>query len=196
MSRRMITCLSLRLAIFLMVGICGCTHLELQKGSAKNFVPQKLETRHTIIHYQNIGDLRKFNRKIDYPTGEWGFLSSLFESGSDNLHDNVSKKVDAIFEKAQHLLGMRKRMDKVKIYICDTRKQLNQKYYEFYGRPSRFRAWYVYELNSIYLSLNDLNEGMLGHELAHAIIDHYLQVRPPRASAEILATYVDVHLFD
>jgi hypothetical protein len=180
----------------MLVGISSCTHAEVQKDFSQNFVPHKFETRHTIIHYESIEDLKTFNRKIDYPAAKWGILSSLIESNSDNLHDNVSKKVDAIFEKAQHLLGMRQRMDKVKIHICDNRKQLNQKYYEFYGRPSRFRAWYVYELNAIYLSLNDLDEGMLSHELAHAIIDHYLLVRPPRASAEILATYVDVHLFD
>jgi hypothetical protein len=30
--------------------------------------------------------------------------------------------------------------------------------------------------------------------LAHFIIDHYLLVRPPAATAEILARYVDSHL--
>ena len=38
--------------------------------------------------------------------------------------------------------------------------------------------------------------GMLAHEMAHAIIDDFLQVRPPMASAEILARYVDAHLND
>jgi len=35
---------------------------------------------------------------------------------------------------------------------------------------------------------------MLAHEIAHAIIDNYLSVRPPRATAEILARYVGKHL--
>ncbi|MEH0019750.1 MAG: hypothetical protein V6Z89_08855 [Desulfobacter sp.] len=35
---------------------------------------------------------------------------------------------------------------------------------------------------------------MLAHEIAHAVVDHYLDVRPPRATAEILARYVDAHL--
>ena len=34
----------------------------------------------------------------------------------------------------------------------------------------------------------------MAHEIAHAIIDHYLLIRPPRATAEILAHYVDEHL--
>jgi hypothetical protein len=37
---------------------------------------------------------------------------------------------------------------------------------------------------------------MLAHEMAHSIIDHYLRVRPPHATAEILARYVDGHLFE
>ena len=148
------------------------------------------------IHYQSIEDLKKFNRKIAYHTGKWGVMSTIFGSNSDTLHDKVRKKVDGIFEKAQHLLGMRKRMHKVHIYICRNKKQLDDNYHRIYSKPCRFRAWYVYELNAVYVNHQDLDEGMLSHELAHSIIDHYLLVRPPRASAEILASYVDLHLFD
>ena len=42
--------------------------------------------------------------------------------------------------------------------------------------------------------MQDVHAGMLAHELAHAIIDHYLTVRPPAQTAEILARYVDSHL--
>ena len=156
----------------------------------------QLETRHTIIHYQSIGDLKQFNRKISYHTGKWGVLSTIFGSNSDVLQDKVRKKVDGIFEKVQHLLGMRKRMDKVRIHVCRNKKQLHDNYYRIYEKPGRFRAWYAYELNAVYVNHQDLDEGMLSHELTHAIVDQYLLVRPPRASAEILARYVDLHLFD
>ena len=45
------------------------------------------------------------------------------------------------------------------------------------------------------MNARDLSAGMLAHECAHAIVDHYLAVRPPRATAEILARYVDGHLY-
>ena len=54
----------------------------------------------------------------------------------------------------------------------------------------------MYEYNTVYLNVQDVHEGMLAHELAHAIIDNFMAVRPPRATAEILATYVDKHLFE
>ncbi len=60
---------------------------------------------------------------------------------------------------------------------------------------TRIRAWYIYEQNTIYINNDDVHEGILAHEIAHAIIDHYLTVRPPRATAEILARYVDKHLY-
>ena len=56
-------------------------------------------------------------------------------------------------------------------------------------------AWYLYQYHSIYINLEDLHEGILAHEMAHSIIDHYLIIRPPGATAEILARYVDSHLF-
>jgi len=162
----------------------------------EDFVWHHLETRHTIIHYRSIEDLKQFDRKIAYHTGKWGVLSTIFRSNSDTIHDKVTKKTDGIFEKAQQLLDMRKRMDKVNIYICRNKKQLHDNYYKIFRRPCRYRAWYAYELNAVYVNHQDLDEGMLSHELAHSIIDHYLLVRPPRASAEILASYVDRHLFD
>ena len=46
------------------------------------------------------------------------------------------------------------------------------------------------------IRVQDINEGILAHEMAHAIIDHFFDIRPPRATAEILARYVDKHLND
>ena len=63
------------------------------------------------------------------------------------------------------------------------------------GRQLRTRAWYIYDLNTIFINVQDIDEGILTHKLAHHIIDHCLKVRPPKATAEILARYVDKHLY-
>lgn len=172
--------------------LAGCVHGNQVSAP----VWQLIETRYTIIHYQSIADLKQFDRKISYPSDKWDALNSLFGSNSETLHARVENKVDRIFEKAQNILGMRKPMDKVHIHICRDRKQLDDQCISIYGRPSRFRAWYVYQLNAVYVNRGDLDEGILSHELAHSIIDHYLLVRPPKATAEILASYVDLHLYD
>ena len=56
------------------------------------------------------------------------------------------------------------------------------------------RAFYLYDLKTIYISLADLSVGVLGHEMAHAIISHYFGAPPSDNIQEILAGYVDYSL--
>lgn len=156
---------------------------------------QTIETRYTIIRYQSLADLEDFDDSIDYYPGEWGF-KRLFSSQSSRMTVNLIKKVDALNLKVQQILDMRKRMKKVTINIYHNKKQLHAAYYKIYGSSCRVRAWYIFEYNAIYINADDVNEGLLAHEMAHYVIDNYLSVRPPRNAAEILATYVDKHLYD
>ncbi len=157
----------------------------------------KLETRYTIIHYQRQEDLNKFDKNIDYAVGKQDLKAMFSSSDASNLKETLKKKVDAIYRRAQRILDMRKRMPKkVKINIYQNKIQLQDAFYRIYKKRGRLRAWYIFEYNTIYLNLKDMHEGMLAHEMAHSIIDHYLSVRPPPASAEILARYVDKHLLD
>jgi len=148
--------------------------------TTKDIIWQKIETKHTIIRYQTQKDLKEFNKHVDYSPGELGIKRPPHRPGPNDLINNLKKKVDALYDRVQEILDMRKRMRKVSIYkkIC------------------RYRVWYIYEYNAIYVNSDDLNEGILAHEMAHSIIDHYLLICPPRATAEILARYVDSHLFE
>jgi len=153
-----------------------------------------VETKHTVIEYQSPDDLNKLNARIKFGESHWG-LNTLFASDkSKDMETLVANKVDTVFEKVQEILGMRRKMKKVTIHVYQNRNQLNTAYEGIYARTSHIRAWYRFRDNTVYLNLQDLHEGMLAHELAHAIIDNYLAVRPPRATAEILARYVDSHL--
>ena len=159
---------------------------------------EELETRHTIMRYQTPEDLKVFDKKVVYSSVasasglEWLFSKS---SGNDPS-DKLKKKVDAIYKRVQEILGMRKRMEKVKINIYHDKRQLRDAFFKIYKKKGRLRAWYIFEKNTIYITIEDMHEGILAHEMAHSIIDHYLTVRPPSASAEILARYVDSHLHE
>ncbi len=106
----------------------------------------------------------------------------------------VEKKVDALFERAQEILDMRKRMDKVTINVYHDKDQLHAAFKQIYRKSCRIRAWYEFKYHTVFVCIDDVHEGMLAHEMAHGIIDHYLKVRPPTATAEILARYVDSNL--
>ena len=63
-----------------------------------------------------------------------------------------------------------------------------------FGKPGDFKAFYVYKYNTIYTSESDIEDSVIIHEMAHAIIDHYFSVIPPETVGEVLAAYVDAHL--
>jgi len=180
--------------------VCGVV-----QGEASSFITkQSLETKYTIIHYQSLKDLKKFNEKVDYYPGQWRLkrLFSRSKSGKE-MRDKLRKKVDALYARVQEILDMRKKTEKVTIKIYPNKNQLHAAYARIYKISSRAYevsrppgAWYIYEYNTIYISVDDLHEGILAHEMAHSIIDNYLTVRPPSATAEILARYVDSHLFE
>jgi len=157
---------------------------------------QTLETKHTKIRYHAKKDLEKFNSMIDYSPVSMGLKGLFSKQDSDDLTDKIKQKVDAVYERVQEILDMRKLTDKVNVNIYHDKKELYAAYYEVFQKSSQLRAWYIYESNTIYINATDMHEGILAHEMAHAIIDQFLTVRPPSATAEILARYVDGHLFD
>jgi hypothetical protein len=164
---------------------------------------ESVDTKHTIVCYQFAEDLKKFDKKVDYSPGEWGF-SQLFSRFSLNRGAvNLKEKVDTLFERVQKILDMRKSVKKVTIRIYPNKKQLQAAYHNIYREKASLRAWkashrawYVYEHSTVYINADDVHEGMLAHEVAHHIIDNYFEVRAPRATTEILSRYVESRLFE
>jgi hypothetical protein len=148
-----------------------------------------------ILVFSAVDDVTALNAAIKY--GERNSLASIFSS--PKLHDTeseLSEKVDQLFEKVQQILDMRKEMRKVRVRITSNEDELHAAYEKIYKKKCTVRGWYLYEFNTVFLNVKDVHEGMLAHELGHAIIDHFLEVRPPRATAEILAKYVDKNLHE
>ena len=166
---------------------------------------ETLKTKYLTLTYENAEELEVFNEKIDFSPGTSSFSSFLSANQSSGtklrgrkierteLENEVIQKMDALVEKVQLILDMRKPMDViVKLYPDKT--ALQGAYFNIYKKKRELRAWYIFEYNTIYINVQDLFAEMLAHEIAHAIIDNYLSVRPPRATAEILARYVGKHL--
>ena len=142
---------------------------------------QEMETKYAIIRYQSLDDLKTFYKKVDYlpPASGLNWLFSRPE-GRD-FEEKLKNKIDALYERVQEILDMRKKTLKVKVNIYKDKAQLKDAFFSIYKKEGRYRAWYIFEFNTIYINIADLHEGILAHEMAHAIIDHYLIVRPPSA---------------
>ena len=153
-----------------------------------------VETAYLTIILNDQVDLAGLEKSIDFG----GISAGLFSSSTpQETEKRLIRKMDALYEKVQRILDMRKAMsNKVRVHVHAGAADLDATFRKIFHKSGSVRSWYVYEYNTVYVNAEDLHEGMLAHELAHAIIDHYLSVRPPRATAEILATYVDNHLFE
>jgi hypothetical protein len=175
---------------------------DLARGETSNNLQWKsLETEHTILKYQSEEDLIKFHKNVDYSSACWRISALIGGSKNDGLAGDIQNKIDALYERVQEILGMRKRLNKVTIVIYQNKKQLGESYSKIcnsaaraYGRSPAPRAFFIYSFNSIYINSQDVHEGILAHEMAHSIVDNFLRIRPPKATAEILARYVDKHL--
>ena len=188
--------LKITIFIILIKLLLFCPFTAVQVKASDHINWQYLETKYTIIHYQNLEDLKKFDDKIDFSPGKWGIKNLFSSSDSKQMKGKLARKIDALFEKVQEILDMRKRMKKVKINIYNNKRQLHDAFHKIYKKKCRIRSWYLYERKTIYSNVDDLHEGMLAHEMAHHVSNHYLIIRPPRATAEIVARYVDKHLLD
>ena len=152
-----------------------------------------LESNYVRLVFSNRDGITQMNKKIKFG-GSDGWFSS---SDPAAVEKRLLEKVDAIYDKVQRILDMRKPQEqKVLVRVASDEDELAATFLRIFKRKGSARAWYVYEYNTVYINAQDVNEGMIAHEFAHSIIDHYLAARPPRASAEILATYVDKYLFD
>ena len=161
---------------------------ELAIGSWK-----MVKTKYLNLYYQGDRDLKLFDEKIK-PVERLGNYKRFSRSnGNKGQHADLAGKVDTLVEKVQLILDMRKPI-RINVRIYSDRTALATVYFQIYKKHKNLRAWYIFEYNTIYLQVDDLFSGMLAHEVAHAVVDNYLDVRPPRATAEILARYVDAHL--
>lgn len=152
----------------------------------------RLETKYTVLMFGSTEVLARYYEAVDYGPGNLNRSPSLLSEAA--LKKNTATKTDAVFERAQAILDMKKRIPKIRIRLYPDKAAL-KRVYSMLSRDKRvMRAWYLFRSNTVYLNVRDLHEGILAHELAHGIIDNFLRVRPPANTAEILARYVDAHL--
>jgi Zn-dependent peptidase ImmA (M78 family) len=83
------------------------------------------------------------------------------------------------------------------IKVCADERQLADVYRNLFGVSAGERhlhSFYVYEVNTIYITKESFDRFVLGHEIGHAVISNYFVVQPPVRVQEVLAGYVEYQL--
>ena len=116
----------------------------------------------------------------------------IFRGGSpgDALADNI----DTLFEEVSDLLDMHLYSYHGDMKIFLTKKDLKKVFSELFGGELKSESFYYHEKNTIYIAVESLRVGILAHEIAHAIINHYFVVLPPVKVQEVLSGYVEYNI--
>jgi hypothetical protein len=129
-------------------------------------------TKYAAIHYYEDKDINDFI---------WHLGGKKFEFSSDvGLAQN---RIDRIIERVETILDMWPKSFSINIYLQRGDLELNKV------------AFYNNKTKSIYVSIDNVSDGVFAHEVAHAIINQYFSSSPPSKTQEILTQYVDKYLW-
>jgi hypothetical protein len=156
--------------------ICSLIILTLQLYYVSPIFSSESEevfkTRYTAIHYSDEKDLNDFiwrlgGEKMDVPSNT----------------ELASNRIDRLIERVETILDMQPKNFKTDIYL--RRGMLEA------GRI----AFYNHKTKSIYISVDYTSDGVVAHEIAHAVIDYHFSSPLPAKMQEILTQYVDKYLW-
>ena len=109
-----------------------------------------------------------------------------------DLDGMVANTLDAIYLEVSDILDIHIYNLNIDLEILPDRAALANILKPYIGgKTVDMPSFYYYDKNRIYISLADLNSGMLSHEIGHAIITHYFVVPPPAKLQEVLSGYVE-----
>lgn len=150
-----------------------------------------IESNYFTVYYPPGADLIKIKMALEKRAL---YFDQPARYGLVTAQEEISYRLDKLFNRVEEVLDMYPRIPKVKIKIFKERAELNEEYLKIFGRRDDFKAFYINRYNTIYTSESDISDSIMVHEMAHVIIDHYFSVIPPEKVREILSSYVDAHL--
>ena len=110
--------------------------------------------------------------------------------------EKISYRMDFLMERVKQLLDIYPERLNLKVRIFKTYKELNDAHYGFSGIRGDYKAFYVHNLRTIYVSEETISDSVMAHEMGHVVVDHYFKVVPPETISEMIAQYVNLHLDD
>ena len=147
----------------------------------------------SIYAKKNIGIIEILS-KIDFDYLPYTKNSTNNYEEDIKLSNILSKTLDALFLEVSDILDTHIYGLNGNIVVLNRQKDVANIFKMQFDIEMSERAFYSHEEGTIYISFEDLTLGMLGHEMAHAIISHFFIVPPPPTIQEVLCGYVEFKL--
>lgn len=149
-----------------------------------------VESNFFIIYYHPSADIEKIKRSL---TTRKLYFDQPARYGNVTTPQEICYRLDRLFNQVEEVLNMYPEMPKTKIIIFKDRDELSREYFKIFGAKDDLKSFYVNKYDTIYTSEADISDSVIIHEMAHAVIDRYFSVIPPKVISEVLAAYVDAY---
>ena len=153
-----------------------------------------IESKHfTVLLHPNV-NIERVNKKIRIRF--YSLDQTTFSAKGKTVEEQLADKVDRIFQKTQRVLDMFPRDIHLNLKIFRTQAQLDEEYEKIFGGSDGMLriSFYIHKYTTIFTTEQAVREGVLAHEMGHAIADHYFLVNPSEKIKELLAQYAEIHL--
>lgn len=152
----------------------------------------KVKSKHFVIYHAPQLDTLSLARQLNISSTDKLIAGA---TGGTGQAFDLADAIDVLFIQVCNILDMQLYSYEGKIKICRDYDRLKRIYNNFFGQDlAGMRAFYVYELNTVYISEENFKPEILGHEIAHAVISHYFVVQPSIKIQELLAGYIEYQL--
>ncbi|EKD35230.1 MAG: hypothetical protein ACD_75C01987G0003 [uncultured bacterium] len=170
-----------------------CTAVCCILFSPLRLCAKEVKSRYITLIYasqQQLDDLNdrlELTRKLDQFVRKKNILT---------VEDEVLAKIDTILEKAETVLDMFPDNLHIRVVLLDSADDVARIFKEKYGKDANHIAYYSLSEDTIYISVDNARLEVLAHEMGHAIVDHYFDVRPPYNIHELMAQFTEKHITD
>lgn len=153
----------------------------------------QLSTRYATLNYSSEEQIHRLNRELVLSRNLAHLLS---RRKIITVNDEVAAKIDIIFDQVQVVLEMFPPDLKLEIKLFLTAKEAQNELFEKYGKKVDFISFYSRRENTLYLAAVHGRLGVMAHELAHVVVEHYFDKATPVKVHEVLAQYAEGHITD
>ncbi len=145
----------------------------------------------SLYGYQGI-DIPELIEKLSFSYS--GITSRNLQINPGSPQEVFEKTMDQLFLEVSQILDIHLPRFKGTVKFVPGQSWVSGIFKSYTGSSFSERSFYLYENNTVYISTESLTLGMLGHEIAHAVMSRYFAVPPPAKIQEVLSGYVEYQL--
>ena len=163
--------------------------LSLAQGKTP---PLIVKSKYFSIYGDKNVDIESLLEKINF---NYLLHMETFSGEEDNdIKGLLARTMDALYLETSDIIGINIYSFHGNIVLLSDKQKVEDVFQQYFDTDFPERSLYLHSKNTIYISWPDATLGMMGHEIAHAIISHYFVVPPSEKIQEILSGYVEYKL--